>query len=46
VHIGKPLEFPEGSDAQEFARVLERSVAELGWGQEQKPIAKAHAAGE
>ncbi len=30
VHIGKPVEFPEGSDAQEIARVLERSVAELG----------------
>jgi long-chain acyl-CoA synthetase len=46
VYIGKPMEFPEGSDAQEIARVLERSVAELGGGREQKPIAKAHAAGE
>jgi long-chain acyl-CoA synthetase len=46
VHIGKPVEFPEGSDAQEIARVLERSVAELGQGQEKKQIAKAHAAGE
>jgi long-chain acyl-CoA synthetase len=46
VHIGKPLEFPAGSDPQEIVRVLERCVAELGQGHEQKPIAKAHAAGE
>jgi long-chain acyl-CoA synthetase len=46
MHIGKPVEFPGGSDAQEIARVLERSVAELGGGREQEPIAKAHAAGE
>ncbi len=30
VRIGKPLEFPEGSDPQEIARVLEQRVAELG----------------
>ena len=30
VHIGKPLEFPAGSDPQEIARVLEQCVAELG----------------
>jgi long-chain acyl-CoA synthetase len=46
VYIGKPVEFPAGSDPQEIARVLEGSVAELGEGREQKPIAKAHAAGE
>ena len=46
VHIGKPVEFPAGSDPQEIARALERSVAELGEGRERKAIAKAHAAGE
>ncbi len=46
VHIGKPLEFPAGSDPQEIASVLEQCVAELGQKQEQKQIAKAHAAGE
>ncbi len=45
VHIGKPVEFPEGSDPQEIARVLEQCVAELGQDQEKKQIAKAHAAG-
>jgi long-chain acyl-CoA synthetase len=44
VHIGKPVEFPAGSDPQEIARVLEQCVADLG--HEQKQIAKAHAAGE
>ena len=46
VHIGKPVEFPAGSDPQEIARVLEQCVAELGQDQEKKEIAKAHAAGE
>jgi long-chain acyl-CoA synthetase len=46
VHIGKPVEFPAGSDAQEIARVLEQCIAELGRGQGQKQIAKAHVAGE
>src|SRR4029077_9372256 len=46
VHIGKPVEFPAGSDPQEIARVLEQCVAELGQGQEKKQIAKARAAGE
>jgi long-chain acyl-CoA synthetase len=46
VHIGKPVEFPAGSDPQEIARVLEQRVAELGQDQEKKEIAKAHAAGE
>ncbi len=46
VHIGKPVEFPAGSDPQEIARVLEQRVAELGQGQEEKEIAKAHVAGE
>jgi hypothetical protein len=46
VHIGKPVEFPAGSDPQEIARVLEQCVAELGRQQEKIPVAKAHAAGE
>jgi long-chain acyl-CoA synthetase len=46
VHIGKPVEFPAGSDPQEIARVLEKCVAELGQDQEKKEIAKAHAAGD
>ena len=46
IHIGKPMEFPAGTDPQEIARVLEQCVAELGQKQEQKQIAKAHAAGE
>jgi long-chain acyl-CoA synthetase len=46
VHIGKPVEFPAGSDAQDIARVLEQCVAEMGVDQEKKKIAKAYAAGE
>jgi len=46
VHIGKPVEFPAGTDPQEIARVLEQCVTELGQDQEKKEIAKAHAAGE
>ena len=46
VSIGKPVEFPAGSDPQEIARVLELRVAELGADREKKEIAKAHAAGE
>jgi long-chain acyl-CoA synthetase len=46
VHIGKPVEFPAGSDPQEIARILEQCVAELGQDQVKKEIAKAHAAGE
>lgn len=30
VYIGKPVEFSEGTDPQEIARVLQKSVAELG----------------
>src|SRR3984893_5987543 len=30
VHIGKPVEFPAGSDPQQIARELEKRVAELG----------------
>jgi long-chain acyl-CoA synthetase len=30
VHIGKPVEFPEGSDPQQIARDLEQRVAALG----------------
>jgi 1-acyl-sn-glycerol-3-phosphate acyltransferase len=29
VHIGKPVEFPAGSDPQQIARELEQRVAEL-----------------
>jgi long-chain acyl-CoA synthetase len=46
VHIGKPVEFPAGSDPQEIARVLEQCVADLGQDQEKNQIAKARAAGE
>ncbi len=46
VYIGKPVEFPAGSDPQDIARVLERCVAELGQHQEKVEIAKARAAGE
>jgi len=46
VHIGKPVEFPAGSDPQEIARILEKCVAELGQQPEKREIAKAHAAGE
>jgi long-chain acyl-CoA synthetase len=46
VYIGKPVEFPPGSDPQEIARVLEQCVAELGQSLGKKEIAKAHAAGE
>jgi 1-acyl-sn-glycerol-3-phosphate acyltransferase len=46
VSIGKPVEFPAGSDPQEIARVLEQRVAELGADHEKEEIAKAHAAGE
>jgi long-chain acyl-CoA synthetase len=46
VHIGKPVEFPAGSDPQEFARLLEQRVADLGQDQERNQIARARAAGE
>jgi long-chain acyl-CoA synthetase len=46
VHIGKPVEFPAGTDPHEIARVLEQCVAELGHAPERKEIAKAHAVGE
>ena len=46
VHIGKPVEFPAGSDPQEIAKVLEQCVAELGQEQEKEEIAKAQAARE
>jgi len=34
IQIGKPVEFPEGSDPQAIAGVLEKCVAELGAGGE------------
>ncbi len=46
VHIGKPLEFPAGTDPQEIARVLEQRVAELGTEMEKEKMAKGHAAGQ
>jgi long-chain acyl-CoA synthetase len=46
VYIGKPVEFPAGTDPQEIARRLEQRVAELGQHQEKIQIAKARAAGE
>ena len=46
VHIGKPVEFPAGTDPQEIARALERNVAELGQAQEKMPAAKTRVASE
>ncbi len=46
VHIGKPVEFPAGSDPEEAARILEQRVADFGTGQGKKKTARAHAAGE
>jgi len=46
IYIGKPVEFPAGSDPQEIARVLEQCVAELGQDREKKETANAHAAGK
>ena len=46
VYIGKPVEFPAGSDPQEIARVLKQRVADLGQAQEKVEKAKARAAGE
>ena len=46
VHIGKPLEFPAGSDPEEIASTLEQSVAQMGRSEEKKEIAKANAAGQ
>ena len=46
VHIGKPVEFPAGTDPQEIARALQQCVADLGHDQENKEIAKANTAGE
>ena len=45
VHIGKPVEFPAGTDPQEMVRVLEQRVAELGEAAEKSAGAKAQAAG-
>jgi long-chain acyl-CoA synthetase len=46
IHIGKPVEFPAGSDPQEIARALEKCVEELGAGDEKEEAAKARAAGQ
>jgi long-chain acyl-CoA synthetase len=46
VYIGKPVEFPTGTDPQEIARILEQCVAELGPEQQKKEAAKAHVAAE
>jgi long-chain acyl-CoA synthetase len=46
VHIGKPVEFPAGSDPNEIARILEQRVAELGQPVEKREVAKGQAAGE
>jgi long-chain acyl-CoA synthetase len=46
VRIGKPVEFPAGSDPQVIARALEKCVAELGQGEVKKETAKAHAASQ
>jgi long-chain acyl-CoA synthetase len=44
VYIGKPVEFPAGTDPQEIALDLERRVAELGQHREKVEVAKAQAA--
>lgn len=46
VLIGKPMEFPAGTDPQEITKMLEERVANLGREPDAKPIVKAHAAGE
>jgi long-chain acyl-CoA synthetase len=46
VYIGKPVEFPSGTDPGEITRALQQRVAELSQGPEKREIAKAHAAGE
>jgi long-chain acyl-CoA synthetase len=46
VQIGKPVEFPAGSDPREIARILEQRVAELGQDEEKKETAKAQSAGQ
>jgi long-chain acyl-CoA synthetase len=46
IHIGKPVEFPVGTDTQEITRILEQRVAELGQSAPKSEVAKAHAAGE
>jgi len=46
VYIGKPVEFPAGTDPQEIARVLEQCVADLGQDHEKNLVAKAQVAGE
>jgi long-chain acyl-CoA synthetase len=46
VRVGKPVEFPAGSDPQELSRVLEKCVAELGQDEMKKETAKAQAAGQ
>jgi long-chain acyl-CoA synthetase len=46
VHIGKPVEFPAGSDPQEITRILEQRVAELRQSGPKSEVAKARAAGE
>jgi len=46
VHIGKPVEFPAGSDPKEVTRILEQRVAELGRPVKKREIAKGQAAGE
>ncbi len=45
VHIGKPVEFPAGTDPQEIVHALEQRVAELGETAEKSASAKTQAAG-
>jgi len=46
VHMGRPVEFPAGTDPQEITRILEQRVAELSAGSPKNEIAKARAAGK
>jgi long-chain acyl-CoA synthetase len=46
VHIGKPVEFPAGSDPQEITQILEQRLAELGQSGPKSEVARVRAAGE
>ena len=45
VHVGKPVEFPPGTDPEQITKTLEQRVTELGLEPEKKEIAKAQTAG-
>ncbi len=45
VHVGKPVEFPAGTDPEQITKALEERVAELAQQPRDTPQTKAHAAG-